>query len=261
MPARTKPAVTASATPRSIRASKENASARLTIRNATVGKSKAPRPPAPARATPTRILSQIVPPVVESPSTASGNDENPPHGRDNLMEGIETVVRNTISEMFAARDAEGERHFATTDAARVSSVSPPVATPQHILSRWPWVGQDTIDLISNGKFEIDNLPRLHRSDELRNAYLKRSIKGIYQPLEGGPAEIVIGTTKLQSSFKDPTTFFLAWHIYVSIRAEFKPSQASGLANWTERILYFVQLNYPWPSILEYIITYYQKIPK
>ena len=84
------------------------------------------------------------------------------------------------------------------------------------------------------------------------------MKGIYQPLEGGPPEIIIGTTKLQSSFKDPTTFFLAWHIYVSIRSEFAPTLASGLSNWTERILYFVQLNYPWTSILEYIIAYYQK---
>jgi hypothetical protein len=76
-------------------------------------------------------------------------------------------------------------------------------------------------------------------------------------LEGGPPEIIIGNTKLQSSFKDSTTFFLAWHIYVSIRTEFKPALAPGLANWTERVLYFVQLNYPWPSILEYVIAYYQ----
>jgi len=30
-----------------------------------------------------------------------------------------------------------------------------------------------------------------------------------------------------------------------------------LAYWTERLQYFVQLNYPWSSILEYIIAYYQ----
>jgi len=77
-------------------------------------------------------------------------------------------------------------------------------------------------------------------------------------LEGGPAEVIIGTTKLQSSFKDPIMFFLAWYIYVSIQVSFNPALASGLANWTERVLYFVQLNYPWASILEYIIAYYQK---
>jgi len=31
-----------------------------------------------------------------------------------------------------------------------------------------------------------------------------------------------------------------------------------LTHWTERLLYFVQLNYSWPAILEYIIAYYQK---
>jgi hypothetical protein len=48
------------------------------------------------------------------------------------------------------------------------------------------------------------------------------MKGIYQPLDGGPPEIIVGTSKLHPSFSNPTTFFLAWHIYVSICAEFKP---------------------------------------
>src|SRR5437762_4296196 len=83
------------------------------------------------------------------------------------------------------------------------------------------------------------------------------MKGIYRPLDGGPAEIVVGTSKLHSSFRDPTMFFLAWQIYVSIRAEFKPEMGTRLAYWTEGLHYFVQLNYPWPAILEYIIAYYQ----
>ena len=187
------------------------------------------------------------------------------------MEGIERMVRDTMSEVFAGRDErERERNFATLPTLPLAAtegnapapfqplVITPAEDPHHILSRWPCVGQDTVALIELGKFDIDNLPKLHRSDELRNAYLKRSIKGVYHPLEGGPAELIIGTTKLQSSFKDPTTFFLAWQIYVSIQTEFCPAFAPGLAYWTERLLYFVQLNYPWPSILEYIIAYYQK---
>jgi hypothetical protein len=98
--------------------------------------------------------------------------------------------------------------------------------------------------------------KLHRSDELRNSYLKRSMKGIYQPLDGGPPEIVVGTSKLQSSFRDPTTFFLARLIYISIQSEFKPEMGTRLASWTERLHYFVKLNYPSPSILEYI-AYFQ----
>jgi hypothetical protein len=103
---------------------------------------------------------------------------------------------------------------------------------------------------------IDKLPKLHRTDELRNAYIKRSIKGLYHSLEGGPAEVVVGTTKLQSSFKDPTTLFLAWNIYMSIRTTAEPLRAPGLTYWTERVFYFVHLNYPWASILEYIIAFY-----
>ena len=76
-------------------------------------------------------------------------------------------------------------------------------------------------------------------------------------MEGGPAEVIISTTKLQSSFKEPTTFFLAWHIYMSIRATFEPTRAAGLADWTERLFYLVHLNYPWVSILEYIVAYFQ----
>ena len=32
---------------------------------------------------------------------------------------------------------------------------------------------------------------------------------------------------------------------------------SRLAHWTERLHYLIQLNYPCPAILEYIIAYYQ----
>jgi hypothetical protein len=136
-----------------------------------------------------------------------------------------------------------------------SSLTPP-AMPRHVLSRWHWVSEDTIKSISLGNFDIENLPKLHRPDALRNAYLKRSMKGIYQPLDGGSAEIVVGTSKLHSSFTDSTMFFLAWQIYVSIRAEFKPEMGTRLAYWTEGLQYFIQLNYPWPAILEYIIDYY-----
>ena len=76
-------------------------------------------------------------------------------------------------------------------------------------------------------------------------------------MEGGPAEVILGTTKLKSSFKEPTTFFLAWHIYMSIHTTFEPKRALGLIDWMERLFYLVHLNYPWDSILEYIIAYFQ----
>jgi hypothetical protein len=193
---------------------------------------------------------------------------NPPD-QQSFMDGIERMVRNTMTGVFAEqKEIERAKDFATTTApvsglpAIVGTdpsslpILPPIVAPLHILSRWSWVSQDTIDSIGNGTFDIDSLPKLHRTDELGNTYLKRSKQRFYHPLDGGPAEVVVGTTKLQSSFKDPTTFFLAWNIYISIRTTAEPARAPGLANWTERVFYFVHLNYPWASILEYIIAFY-----
>jgi hypothetical protein len=112
-----------------------------------------------------------------------------------------------------------------------------------------------IKLIANGEFQIDWLPKLHRTDDLRNACLKMSLKGVYQSLEGGPAEGILGTTKLKSSFKEPTTFFLTWHIHMSICTTFEQEHVPGLFDWTERLFYLIHLNYPWDSILEYVLAF------
>jgi hypothetical protein len=75
-------------------------------------------------------------------------------------------------------------------------------------------------------------------------------------MDGSPAEVLIGTTKLQASFKDLNTFFLAWLIYVSIRVSSHLERAPGVILWTERLHFYVSLNYPWSGILEYIIPFY-----
>ena len=131
--------------------------------------------------------------------------------------------------MFAERDEkEKAEKFATTAVGHVSAASfqgslPPLipisqplptTAPCNILSHWSWVDKDTIELIASGNFDIDGLPKLHRKDELRNAYIRKVVKGIYQPLTGGPSEIMIGTTKMQASFKDSTTFFSAWQRFI-----------------------------------------------
>ena len=238
------------------------AKAKTTIRTAIVPKPRVPRGPATARMG-----------IIESASGSESSDVNESSNNQGAhMEDIRRMIQSSITEALAAQDRKENDGNFTTALSMVpaagfpagigtvplsSSLTSPPAMPQHVLSRWPWVQEDTIKTIALGNFEIDNLPKLHRSDELRNAYLKRSMKGIYQPLDGGPAEIIVGTSKLHSSFRDPITFFLAWQIYVSIRAEFKPEMGTRLAYWTERVQYFVQLNYPWPAILEYIIAYYQ----
>ena len=249
----------------------------MTIKVATAPKSKSQRSAEMAREPPVRILSPVSRPAVTpvEDDELSGDEslwEGLPQSdqqldHDMLMGGIEKTVRDTMSEVFASRDGRITTPAAVHVSRRYSDEGidsplltvPPAATtvPRNILSRWLWVEKDTIELIANGEFQIDGLPKLHRTDELRNAYLKKSLKGVYQPLDGGPAEVIMGTTKLQSSFKEPTTFFLAWNIYMSIRTTFEPTRAAGLADWTERLFYFIHLNYPWISILEYIVAYFQ----
>jgi hypothetical protein len=249
---------------------------RTTVRTAVVPKTRAPPVSATVHTGPGHNLPSVSRP--RSTELASGGEssdvDESSNNRGTLMEDIQEMIQGSIAEALAIQDEkETGDNFATglptAPVARgrpagtgivppsFSSLTSPPAMPQHVLSRWHWVSEDTIKSISLGNFDIENLPKLHRSDALRNAYLKRSMKGIYQPLDGGPAEIVVGTSKLHSSFRDPTTFFLAWQIYVSIRAEFKPEMGTRLAYWTEGLHYLVQLNYPWRDILEYIIAYYQ----
>ena len=204
MPARKNSAV--SPTLRSSRASKEKA--RTTIKTATVPKSKSSRPSKVVRESPAHISSPISRPAV----TSFDGGELPPDDeslweglpqsnqrldRDDPMEDIERVVRNTMSEVFASRDDKDKGgKFATSAAVRVPGrysgegtdpsslpvfVSPPPAASCNILSRWLWVEKDTIELIANGGFQLDWLPKLHRTDQLRNAYLKKTVKGSISP--------------------------------------------------------------------------------
>src|SRR5436309_3201425 len=106
-----------------------------------------------------------------------------------LMQGIQMMIQGSITEAFAVRDGkEKEGNFAASmPTAPVAeghltgrgiipppsfSLTSPLAMPQHVLSRWPWVSEDTIKTIALGNFDIDNLPKLHRSDELRNTLSK-----------------------------------------------------------------------------------------
>ncbi|TMC19541.1 MAG: hypothetical protein E6J34_15120 [Chloroflexi bacterium] len=191
------------------------------------------------------------------------------------MEKIDTRVRATMMGMFeqyvdkmgkvataATVRVLGEEKLGEKGTSPLPFITPsPIANPEpppNILSHWAWVETETVELIVNGKFDINTLSKLHRKDELRNAYIRKVVKGIYQPLTGGPSEIMIGTTKMQASFKDSTTFFSAWQVYISIRTSYQPKRGPGLADWTERLFYLISLDYPWPAILEYIIAYFQK---
>ena len=123
-----------------------------------------------------------------------------------------------------------------------SSIATP-ASPLNILSHWAWVETETVELIANGKFDINTLSKLHRKDELRNAYIRKVVKRIYQLLTDGSFEIMIDIIKMQAFFKDSTTFFFAWQIYISICIFYQSKRESDLANWTERLFYLISLNY------------------
>ena len=183
----TKPTVLAT-TPRPSRIAKGKA--RTMIRTATVSRPRVPHVPA----NPRRNLPMVSrPDVNHAGESASGGEsseiEDSPDDRKSLMEDIQKMIQGSISDALAARDGNGrDGDFATnpsmpTVAGRhlagagtipfpLPPLTPPLALPQHVLSRWHWVSEDTIKSIATGHFEIDNLPKLHRSDELWNAYLK-----------------------------------------------------------------------------------------
>ena len=195
MTARTKSSVTS--TPRPSRASKEKA--KMTIKTATVPKFESPHLPEIFCESPVRISSPISRPVTTpvwrtflrwQVSLGRFSQSNQRIYRDDLMDGIERTIRDTMSEVFASRDGkERERKF---------------ATPATVRRRGRYFDE--------GGFQIDGLSKLHSTDELRNTYLKKSLNGVYQPLEGGPAKVIIGITELQSSFKEPSTCPFVRHL-------------------------------------------------
>ena len=83
-------------------------------------------------------------------------------------------------------------------------------------------------------------------------------EGIFNPFDKTkPPEVLIGQTKMHLAFKDPTTFFCAWQIYTSIRTSYHPEHGPGLALFSERIYFHIQLNYPWYKILNYILAFFR----
>jgi len=145
---------------------------------------------------------------------------------------------------------------ALAPTAILSGNDPPFV-PNGILSRWPWVDLSLAEDISNGKFNIYDLPKLHRDEYLRNRHITKSVDGVVHPLSGGKPHVVQAKTKLQSSLKDFGTFLAAWMVYVSIRSTFEPERGPGLAIWTERVAFLSTLQYEFSSIVSYVIAYFQ----
>jgi hypothetical protein len=269
MPPKRRPAPANVTRPQPSRASKYKA--RKVIESATTKRKSAPpkkRAPHGRRTSPSSVSSTSSSDSGDSVSSWQGLF-SPPASRRPLQqlpakETISEMIRGAVETILAEKVPMCEAPFGGgLGTASQTGMAPypllailATGLPHHILLRWPWVKVDTVNLTQLGNFDIDTLPKLHQLDQLRNAYVKKSVKGILQPSDGGPAEVFIGNTNLQASFKDPTSF-LAWQIYVSIRTTFHPDCAASLTFWMERLHFFISLNYPWTGILEYIIAFYK----
>ena len=164
---------------RSSRVSKEKV---RTIIKTVTGLKKSPRFSKRMHESPMHTPSPIPRPVVitvedgELPSDDESLLEDLPQSkqrldRDDIMEGIERVICNTISEIFASRGEKDKgENFVTSMMIHVSGryydedtdlsslsliVSPFIAASRNILSRWSWVDKDTIEFIANGGFQLD----------------------------------------------------------------------------------------------------------
>jgi hypothetical protein len=176
-------------------------------------------------------------------------------------------VPNTSSAQNASSNSEPpfipletSQMFPTTCVNQTLTGMPP--RHNNVLSQYPWVDIKLVDDIALGTFDISSLPKLHREEEFRNQHIAKSaIEGgviQYSLDKSKPTEVILGRSKLHRTFTHPNSFLSAWQVYVSIRTSFHPERAPSLAYWTERLLFYIQLSYPWNIILNYIVAYFQR---
>jgi hypothetical protein len=115
-----------------------------------------------------------------------------------------------------------------------------------------------VEDIANGKFNIYDLPKLHRDETYRNRYISKTVEGIVHPLSGGRPHIIQAKTKLHSSIKDLPTLMSVWPVYTAIRGTYVPQRAPGLSIFTSRLAYHSGLNYDFTVIINYLVAYFQK---
>src|SRR5579859_1458451 len=125
-----------------------------------------------------------------------------------------------------------------------------------VTKRWPWVDKNHIEQIINGKFDINNLPKLFRDEQSRREHSTQTVTGVLFPLAGGSVEIIPGTARLQNVFHSLPTFLSAFLVYVSIRATYAPEYGTTIPLWIERLSNYTAKG-SWPPVLAYAIEYFQ----
>lgn len=167
---------------------------------------------------------------------------------------------DTLSQVMERLDNLGTVHGSAHSDVQMPDISTgtsfPATAAVNVLARWSWIDTSTADSIANGLFEINNLTKLHREESLRNRHNPKTFENWMIPLDGSKPEYVSGRTKMQSAFRDLATFLSAWLIYISVRTSYQPERGPGLVAWTERLVFLSRCDYPWSTILEYAIAYF-----
>ena len=92
----------------------------------------------------------------------------------------------------------------------------------NVLTRWSWIDLPTAESIANDSFEINSLPKLHQDEGLCNHHITKTFESFIIPLNGSKPELISGHMKMQSTFRDLSTFLSAWLIYISMHTSYSP---------------------------------------
>jgi hypothetical protein len=128
----------------------------------------------------------------------------------------------------------------------------------HIPPRWPWVNNSTIESIANGKFNIYDLPKLHRLESARNGYTSLVVEGVTFSASSAYPQFRLAGTNFHSYFKTYESWSTAWNVYVAIRLSYAPEPGPGFAMFNECLAKFCQLGYEFSTVLDYAVAFFRK---
>ena len=185
-------------------------------------------------------------PTKQSPTVPSKYN---PH----IVQSIPPPVQNAVSSPHGP-------HFPTTPVGNYYPGNPP--TPASLVQHYSWA-EDHLSSIANGTFDVNNLPKLLRDDDVRKAYVADSIDGVLTELRSGKQKVVMAGSKLQTALPDLQTFLSAFYVYAAIRTSYQPEYGPPFMAWMEQITYHASKISEWTPVFRYAVQYfrtYQKAP-